>query len=390
MLPLGLYLHIPFCRSRCSYCDFNTWVGMEDLYDRYVQALCREIRAAGQSLHLAALSSTSPPSARLRAATIFFGGGTPSILRPAQLGEAIRACRETFDLPDDAEITVECNPGTIDLSYLRALKAEGANRLSFGAQSADPAELQLLGREHGFADVIAAVEASRAAGFDNVSFDLIFGLPHQSLDTWRRTLNAALPLQPDHISLYALTIERGTPLHDQTRRGDLPYPDPDAAADMYDLAEDMLGAAGYIHYEISNWRRPGRECAHNLIYWRNEPYFGFGPGAHSSSIRRRWWNVRRPAEYIARIERGESVEMGNEDIDERASRGETMVMGLRLLQEGVTYARFAQRHGVEMREVFGEQLRAGQEKGLLELLPDRVRLTRKGRFLSNQVMATFV
>lgn len=386
MLPLGLYLHIPFCRSRCSYCDFNTWVGMEDLYDGYVQALCREIRAAGQSSHLPV--SASP--ARPRAATIFFGGGTPSILRPAQLGEAIRACRETFDLPGDAEITVECNPGTIDLSYLRALKAEGANRLSFGAQSADPGELQLLGREHGFADVIAAVEASRAAGFDNVSFDLIFGLPHQSLDTWRRTLNAALPLQPDHISLYALTIERGTPLHDQTRRGDLPYPDPDAAADMYDLAEDMLGAAGYIHYEISNWCRPGRQCAHNLIYWRNEPYFGFGPGAHSSSICRRWWNVRRPAEYIARIERGESVEMGNEDIDERASRGETMVMGLRLLQEGVTYARFAQRHGVEMREVFGEQLRAGREKGLLELLPDRVRLTRKGRFLSNQVMATFV
>lgn len=386
MLPLGLYLHIPFCRSRCSYCDFNTWVGMEDLYDSYVQALCREIGSAGQLSHLPVSSS----SARPRAATIFFGGGTPSILRPAQLGEAIRACRDTFDLPDDAEITVECNPGTIDLSYLRALKAEGANRLSFGAQSADPAELQLLGREHGFADVIAAVEASRAAGFDNVSFDLIFGLPHQSLDTWRRTLHAALPLQPDHISLYALTIERGTPLHDRVRRGETPYPDPDAAADMYDLAEDMLGAAGYTHYEISNWRRPGRECAHNLIYWRNEPYFGFGPGAHSSSIRRRWWNVRRPADYIARIERGESVEMGSEDIDERASRGETMVMGLRLLQEGVTYARFAQRHGVEMREVFGEQLRAGQEKGLLELLPDRVRLTRKGRFLSNQVMATFV
>ncbi len=386
MLPLGLYLHIPFCRSRCSYCDFNTYVGMEELYETYVQTLCREIRAAGQSPHL----PISPAPPRPHAATIFFGGGTPSILRPAQLGAAIRACRETFDLPGDAEITVECNPGTIDLSYLRALKAEGANRLSFGAQSADPGELQLLGREHGFADVIAAVEASRAAGFDNVSFDLIFGLPRQSIDSWRRTLNAALPLQPDHISLYALTIERGTPLHDQARRGEVPYPDPDAAADMYDLAEDMLGQAGYTHYEISNWCRPGRECAHNLIYWRNEPYFGFGPGAHSSSIRRRWWNVRRPAEYIARIGRGESVEMGNEDIDERVSRGETMVMGLRLLQEGVTYARFAQRHGVDMREVFGEQLRAGQEKGLLELLHDRARLTPKGRFLSNQVMATFV
>jgi len=409
MLPLGLYLHIPFCRSRCSYCDFNTYVGMEDLYTSYAQALCREIRAAGQSPHIlrspAPLfpSSSAPPlprspagepvespPTRPGAATIFFGGGTPSILHPRQLGDAIRACRETFELPDDAEITVECNPGTVDLSYLRALRSEGVNRLSFGAQSADPGELKLLGREHGFADVVAAVEASRAAGFDNVSFDLIFGLPRQSLDTWRRTLNAALPLQPDHISLYALTVERGTPLHDWVRHGDVPYPDPDAAADMYDLAEDVLGEAGYVHYEISNWCKPGRACAHNLIYWRNEPYFGFGPGAHSSSIRRRWWNVRRPAEYVTRIERGEPVEMGAEDIDERTSRGETMVMGLRLLQEGVTYARFAQRHGVEMREVFGEPLRAGQEKGLLELLPDRARLTAKGRFLSNQVMAAFV
>lgn len=386
MLPLGLYLHIPFCRSRCSYCDFNTYVGMEDLYEPYVRALCREIRAAGQSPHLL-ISSAAP---RPHAATIFFGGGTPSILQPAQLGEAIRACRETFDLPGDAEITVECNPGTIDLRYLRALRSEGVNRLSYGAQSADLGELKLLGREHGFADVIAAVEASRAAGFDNISFDLIFGLPHQSLDTWRRTLNAALPLQPDHMSLYALTVERGTPLHDWVRRGDVPWPDPDAAADMYDLAEDVLGEAGYVHYEISNWCKPGRACAHNLIYWRNEPYFGFGPGAHSSSIRRRWWNARRPADYIARIGRGESVEMGAEDIDERTSRGETMVMGLRLLQEGVAYARFAQRHGVEMRDMFGEQLRAGQEKGLLELLPDRARLTPKGRFLSNQVMTTFV
>ena len=376
---LGLYLHIPFCRSRCSYCDFNTYVGMEELYESYVRALCREIEIVG------ATESVAPT----RANTIFFGGGTPSILRPQQLGDAIRACR-TFDLPSDAEVTIECNPGTIDLAYLRELRAQGANRLSFGAQSADAGELKLLGREHGFADVVAAVESSRAAGFDNVNFDLIFGLPQQSLESWRRTLDAALPLQPDHISLYALTVERGTPMYDWVRRGEIPYPDPDAAADMYDLAEDRLAEAGYVHYEISNWCKPGRACAHNLIYWRNEPYFGFGPGAHSSSIRRRWWNVRRPAEYVERIERGESVEMGAEDLDERTSRGETMVMGLRLLQEGVTYARFEQRHGVAMHDVFGEALRAGQEKGLLELLPDRARLTPKGRFLSNQVFTAFV
>ncbi|MCS7060108.1 MAG: radical SAM family heme chaperone HemW [Anaerolineae bacterium] len=388
MRSLGLYLHIPFCRSRCTYCDFNTYVGMEDLRAPYVQALCREIRAAAQSHALNPIADS--PRARPTATTIFFGGGTPSILPPAQLAGALRACYEAFDIPPSAEVTVECNPGTVDVDYLRALRSEGVNRLSFGAQTADPNELKMLGREHGFEDVIAAIEASRAAGFDNVSFDLIFGLPHQTLDSWRRTLQVALPLQPDHISLYALTIERGTPLHDQVRRGETPLPDPDAAADMYDLAEDVLGAAGYIHYEISNWCKPGQACAHNLIYWRNEPYFGFGAGAHSSSIRRRWWNVRRPAEYISRLARGESPQADGEDIDERASRGETMVMGLRLLEEGVSYERFASRHGVDMRLVFAESLRAGQEKGLLDMLPDRVRLTRKGRFLSNQVMSAFV
>ncbi len=326
----------------------------------------------------------------MRADTIFFGGGTPSLLAPEWIGDVIGACRDAFDLPGDAEITVECNPGTVDVEYLRRLRAAGANRLSFGAQSADPAELKLLGREHDFAGVVATVEAARQAGFDNLNFDLIFGLPHQTLDSWRRTLSASLPLQPEHLSLYALAVEHGTPLHDQVRRGELPSPDPDAAADMFDCAEEALAKAGFAHYEISNWCRAGRECRHNLIYWRNEPYFGFGPGAHSSSIARRWWNVRRPAEYVDRIRRGEPVEMGREDIDERTSRGETMVMGLRLLQEGVSFERFEARHGMAMQQAFGEALRESERKGLLEIQADRALLTPRGRFLSNQVMTLFV
>ena len=312
------------------------------------------------------------------------------------MGQLITACRETTDLPADAEITVECNPGTVTLDYLRELRAQGVNRLSFGAQSADPGELKLLGREHSWDQVATAIEAARAAGFDNLNFDLIFGLPYQSLGSWQRTLAAAKALAPNHISLYALTIEQGTPMYDWTRRGDVPFPDPDVAADMYDAAEETLGALGYVHYEISNWCLPGRECAHNLIYWRNEPYYGLGAGAHSSSINRRWWKVRRPAEYIARAKRmvnGEPstvLEMGSEMINPAVSRGETMMLGLRLLHEGIEQARFAQRYGAPITHFFADALTEAEAKGLIAINAQRICLTQRGRFLSNQVMKLFL
>lgn len=371
----GIYLHIPFCRSRCSYCDFNTYVGLNDLFEPYVRTLQAEIRR------------TNPGQV---AATIFFGGGTPSLLKPEWIGDLIQTCRNTFNIPIGAEITAECNPGTVDVAYLSQLREQGVNRLSFGAQSADPAELKLLGREHAFADVGNAISAARSAGFDNVNLDLIFGLPYQKLDTWQRTLDATLALMPDHISLYALTIEQGTPMHDWVRRGEVPYPDPDAAADMFDYAESSMRARGFIHYEISNWALPSRECAHNLIYWRNEPFFGFGAGAHSSSVLRRWWNVRRPADYVNRMQRRESVEMGYEDIDLPTSRGETMMMGLRLLEEGVTRINFAERYDDSLEHTYATELREGERLGLLEITPDRVRLTEHGHFLSNQALMLFV
>ncbi|MCS6772795.1 MAG: radical SAM family heme chaperone HemW [Anaerolineae bacterium] len=370
---VGVYVHIPFCRARCSYCDFNTYVGLEDLFEPYVCALEHEIR-----------------NERGQAHTLFFGGGTPSLLSPQQLGRLITACRDTFKLPDEAEITVECNPGTVDVDYLRALRAEGVNRLSFGAQSADPAELRLLGREHDWRTVVAAVNAARRAGFDNINLDLIFALPNQTLGSWQRTLSAALALEPDHVSLYALIIEVGTPMHDWTRRGEVPLPDPDLAAEMYDYAESVLGAAGFVHYEISNWHRAGRACQHNLVYWRNQPFFGFGAGAHGATGGQRYWRVKRPAEYIARVERGESTIKGCEQIDARTSRSETMMLGLRLLDEGVSRARFAARYGAPMEAFFARELAEGAQKGLLELKPDCVRLTRAGRFVSNQAMQLFV
>ena len=379
----GLYLHIPFCSSRCSYCDFNTYVGLNDLFEPYAQALACEVRHSPSP-------QPSPSREREKADTIFFGGGTPSLLRPDLIGDLVGACRETFDLPAQAETTMECNPGTVTVDYLRGVRAHGVNRLSFGAQSADPDELKLLGREHDWAAVVAAFTAARAAGFDNVNVDLIFGLPHQSLDSWKRTVQAALALDPDHISLYALTIETGTPMYDWTRRGEVPFPDPDLAADMYDHAEQTMGAAGYTHYEISNWCKPGHECQHNLIYWRNEPYYGLGAGAHGSTIHRRRWNVKRPADYIARIDRSSTVEMSGEDIDARTSMGETMMLGLRLLNEGVAHQRFVERYGAPISHFFAPELDEGVSKGLIEIDAERVRLTECGRFVSNQVMKLFV
>ena len=372
----GVYLHIPFCQARCSYCDFNTYVGLEALFEPYVSALTQEIALAGDR--------------DAQAHTLFFGGGTPSLLSPDQISRLIRACRQRFRLPADAEITVECNPGTVDQTYLRALREAGVNRLSFGAQSANPDELQLLGRDHAWAEVEAAVAAARAAGFDNLNLDLIFGLPNQSLAAWQRTLRAALDLAPDHLSLYALTIEAGTPMHDWTRRGMLPLPDPDLAADMYEWAEQTLAAAGYEHYEISNWCKPGRACAHNLIYWRNEPYYGLGAGAHSSTIRRRRWNIRRPAEYIARLAQGRSAEASGEDLDEATSRSETIVLGLRLLIEGVDRARFAQRYHAPIEHFYAQALERGVALGLLDVTPARICLTERGRFVSNQAAQLFL
>ncbi|MCX7939189.1 MAG: radical SAM family heme chaperone HemW [Thermoflexales bacterium] len=370
---VGIYVHIPFCRARCTYCDFNTYIGQEALFEPYVRALEREIRAHRGVAH-----------------TLFFGGGTPSLLTPTQLERLITACRDALALPSDAEITVECNPGTVTQPYLRALRSVGVNRLSFGAQSANLHELRLLGREHDWRAVVSAVEAVRAAGFDNLNLDLIFGLPYQTLDQWQHTLRAALALQPDHLSLYALTIEAGTPMHDWTRRGEVPLPDPDLAAAMYALAEEHLDAAGFTHYEISNWHRPDKACQHNLVYWRNGSYFGFGAGAHGATETLRYWRVRRPAEYIARAQRGESTIAGSETIEPATSRSETMMLGLRLLEEGVSQARFAQRYGAPISAFFAEALQRGEQLGLIEVTPERVRLRPEARFISNQAMMLFI
>jgi oxygen-independent coproporphyrinogen-3 oxidase len=403
---LALYLHIPFCAVRCGYCDFNTCAGLEGLFERYTAALIQEIRGAGVARGRPAVCS------------IFIGGGTPTVLPPALLAAALDACCEAFDVDRDAEITSEANPGTVDQAHFAALRRMGVNRLSMGVQSFDDAELRWLGRIHNAAEAEAAFRAARAAGFANINLDFIFGLPGQDPATWARTLARAIDLAPEHLSLYSLTVEPGTPLAEQVTRGLAAEPDDDLSADLYLAAGEMLAAGGYEQYEISNWARLSRgaeeprsggaplhpctpaplpsgqslgyQCKHNLVYWRNEPYLGFGAGAHSFERQRRWWNVRPVPEYIRRVEAGQVPEREGEAIDRRLAMGETMMLGLRLVQEGVEDARFRARFGVGLEDAFDAEIAGLVRRGLLERLPDRVRLTPEGRLLGNQVFAEFL
>jgi oxygen-independent coproporphyrinogen-3 oxidase len=392
--PLALYVHIPFCVTRCHYCDFNTYAGLDALFERYTAALIREIRAAGAA------------RGRPAAATVFIGGGTPTVLPSDLLAQIVAACREAFNVLPDAEVTSEANPGAGDRQRFAALRAMGINRLSMGVQSFDDAELRWLGRIHDAAEAIAAFDAARSAGFDNINLDFIYGLPGQQPKTWAATLGRAAALHPEHLSLYSLTVEHDAPLAAQVRRGLVAAPDDDLAADLYESARELLAEHGYLQYEISNWalddrprentepssivHRPSSVCRHNLVYWRREPYLGFGAGAHSFEQEHRWWHVRPVPAYIRRAEADVSPEEGGETIDRRTALGEAMMLGLRLTGEGMPDARFAAQFGVTLDAVFGREIARLTKRGLLERLPDRVRLTRQGCLLGNQVFAAFL
>lgn len=384
-IPTGVYIHIPFCRQKCHYCDFNSYPGMEGLFVPYVEALGREMALVGQHV------------GPLRAETLYIGGGTPTVLPPALLARVIALCKEHIPWRKGAEVTVEANPGTVDAPYLEKLLSLGVQRLSLGAQSFHDDELALLGRIHRASDVADAVQDARRAGFRNINLDLIYGLPGQTLDRWHRSLEEAISLEPEHISLYALTLEEHTPLARRIAQGELPPPDDDAAADMYILAEEALASAGYHHYEISNWAKPGFQCRHNLRYWRNLPYIGLGAGAHSWWGSRRWHNVAHPAAYIRRLESTPSASPfpspaaeGGEAIDLRTEMAETVILGLRLVEEGVRFTDFTARFGRDLREVYGPQIQELVELGLLEVYHQGIRLTTRGRLLGNEAFERFV
>lgn len=390
----SIYLHIPFCVHRCAYCDFNTYAGIENLIPEYTRALRREIEL-----------SACAAGERLPVHTIFLGGGTPSLLPISQLEIILKTMSDSFNLQPSTEITLEANPGTVSFDYLKDLRELGINRLSLGMQSANPAELRLLERQHGYEDVVQAVKWARAAGLDNLNLDLIFGIPYQTLEDWERTLDRTLALHPSHLSLYALTLEHGTPMQHWVVHGLMDEPDPDLAADMYELASERLDVAGYGQYEISNWgqKLPGeqvRACRHNLQYWRNLPYLGFGAGAHGYAVGLRTANVLSPASYIQRCLSGGEQRFPRTPatleaslVDRQAEIGETMMMGLRLTQEGVSDRRFSQRFSVSLRDIFKEPIERLEKNGLLEWAGgegDVLRLTTRGRLLGNQVFLEFI
>mgnify|MGYP005850921199 CR=1 FL=1 len=398
LTPLGLYLHIPWCVSRCIYCDFNTYVADDAaLRQRYQAALQREIRETGAAL------------GRPHLATLFIGGGTPTTLPAEALVELVNSVKGAFVLESGAEVTVEANPDDLTVAYLRDIRQGGVNRLSLGVQSFSEAELRFLGRRHRTETARQAVAQARHAGFDNVSLDLMFNLPEQTVAQWQDTLQEAIKLAPEHLSLYSLIIEPGTPLANQVGRGQTPRPDDDVAAAMYGCAIDMLGTAGYVQYEISNWVKtgaaaaewetPSLAAAHNLIYWRNQPYLGLGTGAFSTFNGERWMNVKRPVTYIARVEAGDGLglaraERSREQLDRATMIQEHMLLGLRLVREGVSLAGFAARFGQPLLEVYPAAVAAGLRRGLAEWVqaPDgpHLRLTRAGRFVANQVIIEFM
>jgi oxygen-independent coproporphyrinogen-3 oxidase len=382
--PIGIYIHIPFCSHICPYCDFNTYAGQAHRIPGYVQALKQEL----------VLWSAMFPNRE--AGSIFLGGGTPSLLTPAQIAELLDTVRNHFVLAADVEITLEANPNDISEEFSAGLLDAGINRLSIGAQTLDRRGLRVLGRRHEADDVVQAVAAARRSGFTNLSLDFIFGWPGQTVEGWRGELARLLSgvvggSPPDHLSLYNLIVEPGTPMADAVHRRILTPVDDDTAAKMYEAAFDTLAASGWIHYEIANWcPQPEMASRHNAVYWRNGEYAGLGAGAHGHHAGTRTMNQPSPRRYIEMLTAGRSPVTNTEPIDDRTTMAETMMLGLRLLREGVSKAAFHDRHGVSLDEQFGPRLERLQELGLIETDHVRVRLTRRGTLLANSVCAEFL
>ncbi len=373
----SLYLHIPFCHTRCHYCDFNTYAGILPLREPYVRALITEIGLAGQ---LAQRANGTPRRSR----TIFFGGGTPSLLTVEQIKRLLFACREAFAVDEQAEITLEANPGTLSSEQLTGLRAAGINRLSLGSQSFDAELLHTLGRIHSPEEIIQAFSNARAAGFRSINLDFMFGLPGQTMHHWKTTLDRALTLHPEHFSLYSLIIEEGTLFYTWTNEGQIIPGDEDLCADMYEYADERLQAEGYENYEISNWALPGYQSRHNLTYWQNLPYIGMGAGAHSFFGGRRFSNVLNPQEYIRLLKKQQRPEADGEFIDRIQEMSETAFLGLRTAQ-GLHLPTFEERFAEPFTQFVGTRLHCVEAAGLLEHDHEWIRLSKRGRLLGNEV-----
>tara|TARA_B100001179_G_scaffold97327_1_gene69160 strand:+ start:758 stop:1987 length:1230 start_codon:yes stop_codon:yes gene_type:complete len=392
---MALYIHVPFCKTKCPYCDFNTYQGIERLMDPYMGALTQEITQWGKLLEGPVVNS------------VFFGGGTPSYLSEGYIGRILESAGSSFQLGGDAEITIEANPGDLDLEACQRLVKAGVNRLSIGVQSLDNGLLSILGRRHDANQAMEALQIARSGGLSNINLDFMYGLPHQTMSQWKDTMQRMVSQRPTHISLYCLTLEEGTPLHHWVETGKLPQSDQDLAADMYHYAADLMEQEGYQHYEISNWCLPGFECRHNLCYWLNQPYLGVGPGAHSCLGTFRFWDISAPGTYIKAandwsatssppvVELTEEVLNSvlpvdhQEFIDPETFCSETMFLGLRLL-EGMNLAQVSAQVGIDLAQRYESEIQDLTELGLLEQVGPRLRLTKSTHLIANQVFTRFV
>ena len=391
--PISIYLHIPFCSKRCGYCDFTTYAGKESLIPAYVDSLCHEIKFVTDSCN-----------ERILAPTIYFGGGTPSLLTLQQYEKIFDTLESCFIVMPNAEISLEANPGSVNRDYLSGLSEIGFNRISLGAQSTNDEELQFLGRIHNREDIFKSVQAARIEGFNNLNLDLIFGLPGQKLENWKKSVTEVVAQDIEHISLYALSIEKGTPFGVLAEKGLMNIPDPDLAAEMYEWAGAELDKNGFQQYEISNWARSSFNCKHNLQYWRNLPYLGFGVGAHGFARNMRISNVLRIQDYINRIGKSSVLvernatgsyptspaTVSSKPVSGYTRMQETLMLGMRLTKEGVSTKAFSDRFRQQLMDVFGKEISELLKLQLIEWFGESLRLTQHGRLLGNQVFMRFV
>ena len=370
--PLALYLHIPFCAAKCAYCDFASYPGREDVWQRYTDALADE------------LLSWKPVLGGYEVRTIFFGGGTPSLLPAEKIVRLMNGIRDCADLRPDAEITLEANPGTLTAEKLRLYREAGINRISLGAQAMDDRLLRALGRIHTVQQVAEAVSLVRHAGFNNLSLDLMYGLPEQTMEDWKRTLDAAAALEPEHLSAYSLIVEEGTPLAQCAEHGEISVPDDDLATDMQREAVERLAGHGYERYEISNYAQDGYECKHNIVYWERGEYLGLGCAAHSLMQGQRFENSRSLEEYFAGMRKQSIVSLTRED-----SMEEMLMLSTRMCR-GMDLAQYAQQFDVDFESAHEKTLRRLEGYGLVERVNGFLRLTQRGLEVQNAVVVALM
>ena len=380
---VAVYVHIPFCAKHCAYCDFNTYVerAQSSLVQATIAAIQRDIERTGQELAAQGDPMVVP--------TVFFGGGTPTFLQGEHLAAILRTVQDNFAVAPNAEISSEANPGSSDATKFAAMRAAGFTRLSIGVQSFDDGLLIALDRFHTAGEAERALQAARDAGFTNLNLDLMFGLPKQNLPLWEATLERALALGTEHLSLYALTLEPGTRFERLEAGGKLDLPDEDVELSMYERSIALLTAAGLEHYEVSNFARPGHRSQHNQVYWRNEEYLGIGPGAVSYLDGRRWKRERLPARYNAKVEAGADLAVESECLNAEGALGETMMLGLRL-RDGLPLQSVRERFAVEPLTHFAPQIARLQAEGLLTLAEDTLRLTHRGLLFANDALGVFL